>query len=90
MWLYLDILAASLALFAFTLGEGWWWLSVLILIGVLSSLSLGCVVVRFDRTAAPISSVAAESVRPIHSAPSPNTAPTSAIEPKAPAGIEPA
>src|ERR671925_1434352 len=35
--------------------------------------SLGFVVVRFDRTAAPISSVAAESVRPIHSAPFPNT-----------------
>jgi ribosomal protein S18 acetylase RimI-like enzyme len=35
---------------------------------------LGFVVVRFDRTAAPISSVAAESVRPIHSAPSPNKA----------------
>jgi hypothetical protein len=36
--------------------------------------SLGFVVVRLDRTAAPISPVAAESVRPIHSAPSPNTA----------------
>src|SRR6266511_5070174 len=33
--------------------------------------SLGFVVVRLDRTAAPISPVAAESVRPIHSAPSP-------------------
>ncbi|MGX7729670.1 hypothetical protein ACWPOB_10390 [Rhodococcus sp. 2H158] len=31
--------------------------------------SLGCVVVRFDRTAAPISSVAAQFVRPIHSPP---------------------
>jgi hypothetical protein len=41
--------------------------------------SLGFVVVRFDRTAAPIASVAAESVRPIHSAPSPNTARTSAM-----------
>jgi hypothetical protein len=30
---------------------------------------LGFVVVQFDWTAAPISSVAAESVRPIHSAP---------------------
>src|SRR6266498_3028357 len=36
--------------------------------------SLDFVVVRLDRTAAPISPVAAESVRPIHSAPSPNTA----------------
>jgi hypothetical protein len=35
--------------------------------------SLGFVVVRFDRTAAPISSVAAESVPPVHSVPSPNT-----------------
>ena len=41
--------------------------------------SLGFVVVRFDRPAAPISSVAAESVRPIHSAPSPNPARTSAM-----------
>jgi hypothetical protein len=36
--------------------------------------SLGFVVVRLDRTAAPISPVEAESVRPIHSATSPNTA----------------
>ncbi|MDQ3273645.1 MAG: hypothetical protein M3Q39_01090, partial [Actinomycetota bacterium] len=43
------------------------------------SLLVGLVVIRFDRTAAPISSVAAESVRPIHSAPSPNTARTSAM-----------
>src|SRR5206468_6640990 len=39
-----------------------------------SSLLAEFVVVRFDRTGAPISSVAAESVRPIHSAPSPNKA----------------
>src|SRR5918996_1269111 len=36
--------------------------------------SLGLGVVRFDRPAAPILSVPAEPVRPIHSAPSPNTA----------------
>jgi hypothetical protein len=35
MWLYLDVLAASLALFAFAVGEGWWWLGALGLIGVL-------------------------------------------------------
>jgi predicted acylesterase/phospholipase RssA len=35
MWLYLDILAASLALFAFALGEGWWWVAALVLVAVL-------------------------------------------------------
>src|SRR5439155_11412576 len=39
-----------------------------------SSLLAASVVVRIYRTAAPISSVAAESDGPIHSAPSPNTA----------------
>jgi hypothetical protein len=34
MWLYLDILAASLALFAFSVGEGWWWLAALVLVAV--------------------------------------------------------
>src|SRR5213593_2107297 len=36
--------------------------------------SLGLVVVRFHRTAAPTSSVAPGPVRPIHPAPGPNTA----------------
>jgi hypothetical protein len=35
MWLYLDVLAASLALFGFAVGEGWWWLGALVLVGVL-------------------------------------------------------
>jgi hypothetical protein len=35
MWLYLDILAASLALFAFTVGEGWWWVAALVLVASL-------------------------------------------------------
>jgi hypothetical protein len=39
---------------------------------VAAPFSLGVVVVRFDRIAVPISSVAAESFLPIHSAPFPN------------------
>src|SRR5512132_3452679 len=35
MWLYLDVLAASLALFGFAVGEGWWWLGALVLVGAL-------------------------------------------------------
>jgi hypothetical protein len=35
MWLYQDVLAAGLALFAFAVGEGWWWLAALVLVAVL-------------------------------------------------------
>lgn len=35
VWLYLSVLAASLALFGFAVGEGLWWLGALLLVGVL-------------------------------------------------------
>jgi hypothetical protein len=34
VWLYFDVLAASLALLAFLAGDGWWWLPALVLVGV--------------------------------------------------------
>jgi predicted acylesterase/phospholipase RssA len=35
LWWYLDLLAASLALFAVALGDGWWWLAALVPVAVL-------------------------------------------------------
>ena len=35
VWLYLDVVAAALALLAFAVGQGWWWLAALVLVGAL-------------------------------------------------------
>jgi hypothetical protein len=35
VWLFADLLAASVGLLALSIGEGWWWLGALLLLGVL-------------------------------------------------------
>ena len=55
VWLYFDLLSASLALVAFAVGEGLWWLPALVLAGIVL-LFRGVVVGQGDRHVAPASS----------------------------------
>ncbi|HET7236614.1 MAG TPA: hypothetical protein VFK59_09300 [Actinomycetota bacterium] len=67
MWLYLDVLAASLVVFAFALGEGWWWLAALLLVaevfqvrGVVVGWAIGRSLLRVSSFRARLSDLSAD------------------------------